>query len=150
MVKSVAAIHGVVQATLSRSQFTKFSTGMKEWTRQFLDGLKADNPLLSPFIILNCLLFMLIWAQVASAATEWEDVKMGWQISCGTDRGSIKKAGSSYVFKTSKNHCQGGIFKQRAEINTKNIKVTDQISYVFETAISFKSSSNEPFILFQI
>ncbi|MGI0523975.1 hypothetical protein [Rhizobium giardinii] len=76
---------------------------------------------------------------------------LSWETSCTVDKGSIQRKGwSSYVFKTSKNHCRGGIFKQRSEINTSNISVTRKQTYVFSTIMAMNTKSAEPFLFFQI
>lgn len=73
-----------------------------------------------------------------------------WKTSCGVDSGSIKKSGSTYTFRTSKNHCAGGIFNQRAELTSSNISVGSKATYRFSTTLEMRSKSKEPFIVFQV
>ena len=45
-----------------------------------------------------------------------------WKISCKrVDPGSIEKEKNNWTFKTSKNYCVGGDWKQRAEIISRNL-----------------------------
>lgn len=88
-------------------------------------------------------LFFSIFLTSASYAISWET-------SCGVDRGSIERKSGTYTFRTSTNHCTGGIFTQRAEINTGDISIRKAGIYVFETTIAMTSSSNEDFVFFQI
>lgn len=81
---------------------------------------------------------------------DWRIVDLGWETSCGVDRGSIERSGSTYAFRTSSNHCSGGIFNQRAEITSDDIAVSERSAFLFESTISFSSQSTEPFILFQV
>ncbi len=92
----------------------------------------------------------VFWADLALAQSNWRPVNLGWGVSCGADRGSITRSRKVRVFRTSANHCSGGIFNQRAEINTDNISINREITYLFETTVSFTSESNEPFVIFQI
>ena len=73
-----------------------------------------------------------------------------WKISCGVDKGSIKKKGRSWVFKTSSNKCKGGVFKQRAEIKSGNIGTNRKGTYRFSTGVTMKSSSPQRYDVFQI
>jgi hypothetical protein len=75
---------------------------------------------------------------------------MSWKIACSVDSGSIESQGSTYVFRTSNNHCPGGIFNQRAEITSPALSVSTRVTHVFSSTISMRSKANEPFILFQI
>jgi hypothetical protein len=79
-----------------------------------------------------------------------ESHAVSWKTSCGADRGSITKSGSSYVFKTSKNYCTGGIFNQRAELTSSDISVRRKVTHTFSSNVAMKTGSGEPFILFQI
>ena len=75
-----------------------------------------------------------------------------WKISCSADRNSISynRKEDMWTFKESKNYCPGGFFKQRAEINTDKFHVNTKNSYLFESDITFKSNSKEPFSIFQL
>ncbi|MBO9434539.1 hypothetical protein J7394_10015 [Ruegeria sp. R13_0] len=73
-----------------------------------------------------------------------------WEISCGVDKGSIKKKGKTWTFTTSSNKCTGGTFSQRAEINSKSVDPNTKGTYVFSTMVSMKSERNEPFDIFQM
>ena len=73
-----------------------------------------------------------------------------WRVSCGADPGAITRNGGDWIFKTSRNHCPGGIFKQRAELSTQKVPPTHRGAYVFRTTIAFESRSREKFSLFQI
>lgn len=73
-----------------------------------------------------------------------------WRTSCSVDSGSIKRSGSTYTFRTSKNHCPGGIFNQRAELNTSDFSVGSKATYTFSTTLEMRAKSKEPFIVFQL
>ncbi len=78
-----------------------------------------------------------------------------WKISCGVDKGSIVDNYPFYIFKTSKNYCSGGTFKQRAEILTqKAISLSTKVKYNFQTIFTIKDKSKsfypEKFDIFQI
>lgn len=73
-----------------------------------------------------------------------------WKTSCSVDPGSIVRTGSSYVFKTSRNRCQGGIYDQRAEIRSSDISVARRSDQLFSATVSMTTASNEPFVIFQI
>lgn len=75
---------------------------------------------------------------------------VSWETSCRVDKGSIKRQSGAYIFKTSKNHCSGGIFNQRAELSSSSISISRKASYVFQSQVSMQSNSSEPFIIFQI
>lgn len=100
--------------------------------------------------------FVLVAAIAAAMGTATADgaegrkVSLGWQTSCGVDPGGINRSGGAYVFHRSSNHCSGGIFKQRSEINSGNISVGSKVSYVFDTTVSMKTAQSDDFILFQI
>ena len=81
----------------------------------------------------------------------------GWNISCSVDDGSITRKGNNWVFKTSKNRCAGGTFKQRAELSSpKALKLTTKAKYEFQSIFRMKSkessglSNAEEFEIFQI
>lgn len=93
---------------------------------------------------------LVLSGHMATAETRWRNVNVGWQVSCGADRGSIVRTGSDYTFKTSSNQCPGGIFNQRAEIRSDHISVNEQVTYLVETTIALETSSNEPAIIFHI
>ena len=73
-----------------------------------------------------------------------------WRISCGADKGAIKKQKGTWTFKTSSNHCPGGIFKQRAELATRHVSPNIKGAYRFSTFVSMTTKSNEKFGIFQI
>lgn len=73
-----------------------------------------------------------------------------WRISCGADPGTIVKRAGVWTFRTSSNHCPGGIFKQRAEIATEHIRASHKGAYLFESYISMTSDSTEKFDIFQL
>ena len=73
-----------------------------------------------------------------------------WAVSCGADAGSVEKHGNVWTFVTSRNHCPGGIFHQRAEIATEPISPGQKGAYFFETTISMKTDAKEKFGIFQI
>lgn len=81
---------------------------------------------------------------------EGRRVSLGWQTSCGVDPGPLSHSSGAYVFHQSSNHCSGGIFQQRSELNSGNISVTSRVSYVFDTTVSMKTSQSNDFILFQV
>ena len=56
-----------------------------------------------------------------------------WSISCTVDKGSIIDNYPNYIFKTSKNYCKGGVYNQRAEIETdKALPVSTEVAYDFQ------------------
>ena len=78
-----------------------------------------------------------------------------WRISCSVDKGSIVGNYPNYIFKTSKNNCKGGVYNQRAEINTrKALSLSTKAKYDFQTIFTFQDNSNnfftEKFDIFQI
>ncbi|WP_162896753.1 hypothetical protein [Ruegeria sp. AD91A] len=73
-----------------------------------------------------------------------------WRISCGVDKGSITKKGRTWTFKTSSNHCPGGIFTQRAEIYTDKVSATHRGAYLFTSRVSMTGEKGQKFGLFQI
>ncbi|MGQ0566530.1 MAG: hypothetical protein ACT4OK_15860 [Gemmobacter sp.] len=85
-----------------------------------------------------------------TAAETAVKVNLGWETSCGADKGSIRKTGTDYVFRTSRNHCQGGIFNQRAEIGSRDIAVSKAVTYVFQSRIAMRAAADRDFIVFQI
>ena len=87
--------------------------------------------------------FMFLVAATSSHA-------VSWRTSCSVDSGSLIRGGGAYIFRTSKNHCPGGVYKQRSEIYTSNIAVTRKVSYIFHTTLSMKAAAKEEFIIFQI
>jgi len=77
----------------------------------------------------------------------------GWSISCGVDKGAMKKTGNSYLFRPSSNKCDGDTpwgWKQRTEISSKQYKPTLRGTYLFETTLALKSSSTQRFDVFQM
>ena len=78
-----------------------------------------------------------------------------WRISCSVDKGSIISNYPNYIFKTSKNYCQGGTYNQRAEIITrKALSLSTKAKYDFQTIFTFQDNSNnfytEKFDIFQV
>lgn len=73
-----------------------------------------------------------------------------WKTSCSVDSGSITKKGNTRTFKTSRNHCEGGVFKQRAEIFSGHISPTTKGTWLFETHVAMTTGSTQQFTLFQI
>lgn len=88
----------------------------------------------------------LLFAPIPATATPLNQ----WQVSCGADAGSVVKRGREWRFKTSSNHCPGGIFKQRAEIFSKPIRPTDKGSYLFSTLLAMSGGAGNKFSIFQI
>ena len=73
-----------------------------------------------------------------------------WRISCGADPGTVVKKGKDWHFKTSSNHCSGGIFNQRAELSTKHVSPTHRGTYQFTSLISMVGGVGQKFSIFQI
>lgn len=73
-----------------------------------------------------------------------------WAISCGVDKGAIRKRGRVWTFRTSANQCSGGSWTQRAEIRSETISPTRRGSYLFQTIISMKARNRGKFDIFQI
>lgn len=95
--------------------------------------------------IVSLLPALLLFAFMSTQASA-----LSWRTSCEVDPGAIRRSGSSYVFSTSKNHCTGGIFKQRAELTSNDFSVSRKATYVFSTSVAMTAKSREPFIVFQI
>ena len=73
-----------------------------------------------------------------------------WKISCGVDKGSIKKRGRVWIFRTSANQCSGGSWTQRAEIRSEKISPNRRGTFLFQTIISMKARNRGKFDIFQI
>ncbi|MBB93771.1 MAG: hypothetical protein CML68_04080 [Rhodobacteraceae bacterium] len=73
-----------------------------------------------------------------------------WQVSCAADPGSITRKGKTWTFKTSTNHCPGGVWKQRAEIYSDRVNPTHKGTYLFRSTVSMTAGTNEKFDIFQI
>lgn len=73
-----------------------------------------------------------------------------WEISCGVDKGSIQKNGKTRIFKTSTNHCSGGVFNQRAEIKSEKVSSNHIGKYQFSSTLSMVAGKNEKFDIFQM
>lgn len=86
------------------------------------------------------------WTAPASAAGPLDT----WSVSCGADKGAITRKGRTWTFRTSRNHCPGGIFKQRAEISTRKVQPNHAGSYLFESRIAMKTARRDRFSVFQI
>ncbi|WP_246799130.1 hypothetical protein [Rhizobium leguminosarum] len=101
---------------------------------------------------ITCVLAAFLGAAVGTDALHAGEgrVSLGWQTSCGVDPGAISHSGGAYTFHKSSNHCSGGIFKQRSELNSGNISVNSKVTYAFETTVSMKTSQSNDFILFQV
>ena len=73
-----------------------------------------------------------------------------WRISCDVDAGSITKSDKTRTFKTSTNHCPGGIFEQRAELASERVPPTTRYAYLFSTHIAMRSAVAEKYDIFQM
>ena len=75
-----------------------------------------------------------------------------WEISCSVDKGAITGKGANWVFKTSKNKCEGGTFNQRAEISSKKaISTSTKAIYNFQSLFKFTSFDyDKQFDIFQV
>lgn len=73
-----------------------------------------------------------------------------WRVSCGADPGAITQQGNVRTFRTSTNHCPGGIFVQRAEIQTDSVSPSHKGAYLFESVVAMSTRSTEKFGVFQI
>jgi len=73
-----------------------------------------------------------------------------WDISCGVDAGAIRRSGNVWTFRTSTNHCERGIFAQRAALSTEHVPPDHRGAYLFRSDITMTTSSDEPFDIFQI
>lgn len=94
-----------------------------------------------------CLVGVLALAPARAAGAEGLN---SWKTSCGADAGSVTKKGNLRTFKTSRNHCEGGIFKQRAEIYSGQISPSTKGTWLFEANVAMTTGSSQPFSLFQI
>ncbi|MGJ8609813.1 MAG: hypothetical protein ACSHWY_01880, partial [Octadecabacter sp.] len=73
-----------------------------------------------------------------------------WDISCGVDEGAIRQVSDGYEFRTSSNHCSGGVFNQRAEIHTENFPTNRTGAFLFSSEIAMTSPVNRAFSIFSI
>ena len=82
-----------------------------------------------------------------------------WKISCKkVDKGSIVRKKNNYIFKTSKNYCPEGDWKQRAElISVYALSTNTKAQYNFQSYFNMKSDywwpgydNHEKFDIFQI
>jgi hypothetical protein len=96
------------------------------------------------------MLFIFAGVVPAVAQDSWRVARMGWEISCGVDRGSLERQQDRYIFRTSSNRCQGGIFAQRSEISSDHLSVNRPATYLFDTTLQMMTASDEPFVVFQI
>lgn len=101
------------------------------------------HKLVFPFLFLFALAGMNVSPASATPLNQWN-------VSCGADKGAITKKGGVWTFRTSTNHCPGGMFSQRAEISTKHVKPTIKGAYLFETHVAMTTGSTQKFDIFQI
>lgn len=87
-----------------------------------------------------------LWAAAPAAA----DALNSWKTSCSVDSGAITKKGAVRTFRTSRNHCEGGVFKQRSEIFSGHISPTTKGTWLFEANVAMTTASTQQFTLFQI
>ena len=73
-----------------------------------------------------------------------------WDVSCGADRGSIRKSADVWTFKTSDNYCSGGTFKQRAEIKTDDYSTRRAGDFLFSSNVTMMSASPNEYSIFSI
>jgi len=73
-----------------------------------------------------------------------------WSISCGVDKGAIKRRADVWTFRTSANKCSSGSWKQRAEIRSAKISPNQKGAYLFRTNVSMNTRKREKFDIFQI
>jgi len=73
-----------------------------------------------------------------------------WAISCGADAAAIKRKGKTWTFTESKNHCDGGLFAQRAEISTDPVPLSHKGAYLFKATISMTTNASNRFSLWQV
>jgi hypothetical protein len=95
-------------------------------------------------------IFVLICVVMLCAEPAIANPLNSWSVSCGADKGAIRKTGKAWTFKTSRNHCQGGIFSQRAEITSKPVAPSHNGAYLFESTISMRTGSNQKFGIFSV
>lgn len=109
-----------------------------------------------------CLLILLLLTENTFAKQLYfgaPDKIVDWKISCKrVDSGSIIRKKNNWTFKTSKNYCAGGEWKQRAEIiSVYALSTRTAAKYNFQSFFDMESSSfwaeydkNEKFDIFQI
>jgi hypothetical protein len=99
----------------------------------------------------TCWLVIFILMQGICAATPGVAGPLNsWSISCGVDAGSIKRVGKTWTFRTSANHCEGGIFNQRAEISTQSVTPSHKGAYLFTSMIAMRADSDQQFSIFSV
>lgn len=96
-----------------------------------------------------CLGLAVAFALMAAPAAKANPLDR-WRVSCGAGAGAITRSGKDWTFKTSRNLCPGGIFKQRAELESDKIAPTQKGAYRFSTTLAISSASSETLTLFQI
>lgn len=92
-------------------------------------------------------LFVLVLAQAIPA----QALPLNqWSISCSVGKGAIKRRANVWTFRTSKNKCSNGSWKQRAEIRTEKISPNHKGAYLFRTTVAMTARRREKFDIFQI
>jgi hypothetical protein len=79
-----------------------------------------------------------------------EKNNLSWSISCGVDNGSMYKKNGVWTFKPSKNKCPGGVFEQRAELNTKKMSINKKVKYSFFSSFNYTGISAYEFSVFSV
>lgn len=92
---------------------------------------------------------LAMWLLVPPTAADATPLN-SWKISCGVDQGAITRKGKDWTFRTSSNHCDGGIFKQRAEISTGKVSPSHKGAYLFSATIAMTSATAAKWDVFQI
>lgn len=99
------------------------------------------------FLGFICTAIAALWLTAGSAQAF---ALNNWKVSCGADAGSIRHSQGVWTFRTSSNHCPGGIFNQRAEISTDPVPPSHKGAYLFTTNVAMRSPTTGKFGIFQI
>lgn len=105
---------------------------------------------------LVCLIFVFAFPSTVYAQSSTPSKVSGWKVSCGVDKGALKKSRRDYVFRPSRNHCDPEFadspwqWKQRTEIFSKHYSPKLKGRYMFETIVAMTSPSRQKFDIFQM
>lgn len=100
-----------------------------------------------------CFVALVAVSDVSHAQSSSPSKITGWKVSCGADKGALKKSKGNYVFRPSSNHCDGDSpwgWKQRTEVLSKKYSAKLKGRYLFETSVALTSSSSQKFVVFQM
>ena len=96
-------------------------------------------------------LLCLSAAQSVSAAEKWRVVSMQWEPTCaGFGSGMLEWSRKLTTFRASQKHCSNASSRQHNRLRTAPFPASRAVTYMFESNISFQSTSRQSFVLFQV